>query len=141
MRSDGARRLPQPCSIAAALILLVTRVAAAEEGPGDCLGVGFDVQHPITIAKVIADRPQVHFIKSAADDAGCPADREACLASSYLIPGDLVLVDKTHGAFSCVSYQSAADRTQRWTVGWLPSATMTPIMPTSAPALADWIGR
>jgi len=72
MRSDGARRLPQPCSIAAALIILsVTSFAAAEEGPGDCLGIGFDVQHPITIAKVIADRPQVHFIKSAADDPAC----------------------------------------------------------------------
>ena len=142
MRSDGARRLPRPCSIAAALIiLLVTNFAAAEEGPGDCLGIGFDVQHPITIAKVIADRPQVHFIKSVADDSGCPADREACLAPSYLIPGDLVLVGKTHGTYSCVSHQSAADRTQRWTVGWLPSATMTPIMPASAPALADWIGR
>ena len=115
--------------------------AAAEEGPGDCLGIGFDVQHPITIAKVIADRPQIHFIKSAADDSACPADREACLAPSYLIPGDLVLVGKTRGAYSCVSYQSAADRAQRWTVGWLPSATMTPIMPASAPALADWIGR
>jgi hypothetical protein len=63
------------------------------------------------------------------------------LAPSYLIPGDLVLVGKTHRAYSCVSYQSAADRAQRWTVGWLPSATMTPIMLTSAPTLADWIGR
>ena len=142
MRPDCARRLPRPCSIAAALIILsVTSFAAAEEGPGDCLGIGFDVQHPITIAKVIADRPQVHFIKSAADDSDCPANREACLAPSYLIPGDLVLVGKTHGTYSCVSHQSAADRTQRWTVGWLPSATMTPIMPASAPALADWIGR
>src|SRR5437764_12879514 len=112
MRSDGARRLPQPCSIAAALILWVTSVAAAEEGPGDCLGVGFDVQHPITIAKVIADRPQVHFIKSVADDSACPADREACLAPSYLIPGDLVLVGKKRGAYSCVSYQSAPDPPQ-----------------------------
>jgi hypothetical protein len=142
MRSDGARRILQPCSIAAALIMVsVTSFAAAEEGPGDCLGIGFEVQHPITIAKVIADRPQVHFIKSAADDPACPADRETCLAPSYLIPGDLVLVGKTHSAYSCVSYQSAADRTQRWTVGWLPSAAMTPIMSASAPALADWIGR
>jgi hypothetical protein len=141
MRSDRVVFSRKLFIVAAFLVLSVSCRAAAEEGPGDCLGIGFDVQHPITIAKVIADRPQIHFIKSAADDSGCPADREACLAPSYLIPGDLVLVGKTRGAYSCVSYQSAADRAQRWTVGWLPSATMTPIMPASAPALADWIGR
>jgi len=141
MRSDRVVFSRKFFIVAAFLVLSVSCRAAAEEGPGDCLGIGFDVQHPITIAKVIADRAQVHFIKSAADDSGCPADREACLVPSYLIPGDLVLVGKTRGAYSCVSYQSAADRAQRWTVGWLPSATMTPIMPASAPALADWIGR
>ena len=141
MRSDRVVFSRKFFSAAAFLVLSVSCRAAAEEGPGDCRGIGFDVRHPVAIAKVIADRPQVHFIKGAADDPGCPADREACLAPSYLIPGDLVLVGKTHGAYSCVSYQSAADRTQGWTVGWLPSATMTPIMPASAPALADWIGR
>ncbi len=122
MRSDRVVFSRKFFSAAAFLVLSVSCRAAAEEGPGDCRGIGFDVQHPITIAKVIADRPQVHFIKSAADDSGCPAGREAC-------------------AYSCVSHQSAADRMPRWTVGWLPSATMTPIMPASAPALADWIGR
>jgi hypothetical protein len=141
MRSDRVVFSRKFFIAAAFLVLAVAGRAAAEEGPGDCLGIGFEVAHPITIAKIIADRPQVHFIKSAADDSSCPADREACLAPSYLIPGDLVLVGKTHGAYSCVSYQSAADRTQRWTVGWLPSATMTPIMRASAPAPADWIGR
>ncbi len=141
MRSDRVVFSRKFFIVAAFLVLAISCRAAAEEGPGNCLGIGFDVQHPITIAKVIADRPQVHFIKSAADDSGCPAGREACLAPSYLVPGDLVLVGKTHGAYSCVSYQSAADRMPRWTVGWLPSATMTPIMPASAPALADWIGR
>jgi hypothetical protein len=141
MRSDRTVISRKFFIAAAFLVLSVSCRAAAEEGPGDCLGIGFEVAHPITIAKVIADRRQVHFIKGAADDSGCPADREACLAPSYLIPGDLVLVGKTHSAYSCVSYQSAADRTPRWTVGWLPSATMTPIMPASAPALADWIGR
>jgi hypothetical protein len=122
-------------------VVLVAQIAAADEGPGDCLGVGFDVGHPITIAKVIADQPQVRFIKSALDDPACPANGDACLQASYLIPGDLVLVGKTHGAYSCVSYQSAADRAQRWTVGWLPSTSFTPVMPTPAPTLADWLGR
>jgi hypothetical protein len=116
-------------------------LATADEKSGDCFGIGFDVTHPVTIAKIIADRPQVHFVKNASDDAACPADREACLAPSYLIPGDFLLVGKTRGAFSCVSYQSAADRSQSWTVGWQPSASLTPVQPARAGEPADWIGR
>jgi hypothetical protein len=149
-RSNGVRQLPQPCSIGAALIaalvaVLLTSFAAqkvrAEEGAGDCLGTAFEVAHPVTIGKIIADQPHVHFVKSAYDDPACPADRDGCVHSSYLVPGDLALVGKTHGPYSCVSYQSAADRTQRWTVGWLRSASLTPVMRASAPDVADWIGR
>jgi hypothetical protein len=127
--------------VAAAIGTIGSDMAVAETDAGDCLGVGFDVQHPVTIAKIIADRPQVHFIKSASDDRACPADRESCVQPDYLAPGDLVLVGKTHGQYSCVSYQSAADRTPRWTVGWLPSASITPVAPSPAPALSDWMGH
>jgi len=40
-----------------------------------------------------------------------------------------------------VSYQSAADPTQRWTVGWLPSVSLTPVQPARASETGDWIGR
>jgi len=130
------------CALGVSFVFLgLATVAAADENPGDCLGIGFDVTHSVTIAKIIADRPQVHFLKNASDDAACPAEREACVAPSYLVPGDLVLIGKTRGAYSCVSYQSAADRTQRWTVGWLPSAGLTPVQPARAPEPADWTGR
>jgi len=136
-RLSGARRF----TIVAVLMPLIARLAAAGENPGDCLGIGFDVTHSVTIAKIIADRPQVHFVKNASDDAACPAERDSCAQPSYLIPGDLLLAGKTRGAYSCVSYQSAADRTQRWTVGWLPSASLTPVQPAHAPQPGDWIGR
>jgi hypothetical protein len=136
-RFSGARRL----AIVTLLLPLIAIVAGADENAGDCLGVGFDVTHPVTIAKIIADRPQVHFVKNASDDAACPAEREGCEQPSYLIPGDLLLVGKTRGAYSCVSYQSAADRTQRWTVGWLLSASLTPVQPARAGEAADWTGR
>ena len=132
-RFSGARRY----SIAVALLLpLIATLAAAEDNAGNCLGIGFEVTHPVTIAKIIADRPQVHFIKSALDDAACPAEGDTCAQPSYLIPGDLVLVGKTRGAYSCVSYQSAADRPQLWTVGWLPSTSLTPVQPARAVAPA-----
>ncbi|HEX8808049.1 MAG TPA: hypothetical protein VF760_03550, partial [Xanthobacteraceae bacterium] len=103
MRFHAARRY---AIVAALLPPLIATSAPAEENAGNCLGIGFDVTHPVTIAKIIADRPQVHFIKSALDDAACPAERDACAQPSYLIPGDLILVGKTRGAYSCVSYQS-----------------------------------
>ncbi len=122
------------------LSILSATPAAADEAPGDCLGIDFDVAHPVAIAKIIADRPRVYFVKSAAENAACPADADACLQQAYLIPGDLVLIGKTHGGFTCVSYQSAADRVQRWTNGWLSSAAMTPVVPAPAASRADWIG-
>ena len=140
-RFCSVRRSARPLGLAAGLFMLIATSGLAEENAGDCLGIGFDVTHPVTIAKIIADRPQVHFVKNASDDAACPAERETCVAPSYLIPGDLLLVGKTRGAYSCVSYQSAADRIQRWTVGWLPSASLTPVQPARAPQTADWIGR
>src|SRR5690348_2418101 len=129
------------CSAAGPALLCLATLAAADDKAGDCLGIGFEVTHPVTIAKIIADRPQVHFVKNASDDAACPAEREACVASSYLVPGDLVLIGKTRGAYSCVSYQSAADRIQRWTVGWLASASLTPVQPARASGPGDWTGR
>jgi hypothetical protein len=114
--------------------------AAADEKPGDCLGIDFDVNHSASIAKLANGKPQVNFIKSDWEDAACPADGEACLQKSYLVPGDMVLVGKTNAAFSCVAYQSAADPQQRWTNGWLPAASLTPVTPAPSPAREDWLG-
>ena len=124
----------------AALSVLSAARASADEGPGDCLGIDFNVLHPVTIARIIADAPRVQFVKSAFEDKACPADGDACAASASLAPGDLVLVGKSHGNYTCVSYQSAADRKPQWTSGWLPSASMTPVKPSAAAARADWIG-
>lgn len=126
--------------MAALFVLSVVSSAAAEEGPGDCLGVDFNTRNPVTIAKIIADRTRVYFVKNSSDDAACPAATASCQDQAYLVPGDLVLIGKAHGAFTCVSYQSAAARTQRWSNGWLPSAGMTPVVPAPAPSRSDWIG-
>jgi hypothetical protein len=138
---DGARRLTQASCVAAGLfIVFASSFAAADPAAGDCLGVDFDVQHPVTIAKIIADKPQVHFVKNASDKATCPADVDDCQDSAYLVPGDLMLVGKTHGAYSCVSYQPAADRNRHTSIGWVRSTSLTPVAPTPSPSRADWIG-
>jgi hypothetical protein len=134
------------CNLMAAATLLVCGVApaAAGEGPGDCLGVDFDRQHSIAIGKITAAKPRVNFVKSVSDNAGCPADSDACQEKAYLIPGDLALVGKTFSGkantYSCAVYESAAAKKVRWTKGWLPAASMTPVTPAPAPARADWTG-
>jgi hypothetical protein len=112
----------------------------ADEKPGDCLGIDFDVHHPAAIAKITADKPRVNFTKSAWQDAACPAATDTCTESAYLVPGDLMLVGKSNTAYICATYQSADDPKQRLTNGWLPSASLAPVAPAAAPMASDWIG-
>ena len=70
----------------------------------------------------------------------CPAHTAACQKKSYLVAGDLVLLGKTQGDFTCVDYQSPLATKQVWTVGWLPSAALTPVAPMLAPKTSDWVG-
>jgi len=111
--------------------------------PGNCNGVDWDDTRVLTVAKVTA-KPRVNFIKSPYDDdfkaAGCPAADAACRKSSYLVTGDHVLVGRTQGDFTCVSYQSFSSKRQIFTSGWLPSAALTRVAPLAAPQMSDWIG-
>ena len=134
-------RLSSLVGAAALLALPVISSALADEGPGDCLGVDFDVAHPIAVVRILPGEPRVYFIKNSMDAAACPAATDACQAKAYLIPGNLALVGKTDGAYTCVSYESAESRKVQWTNGWLPSAGLSPVKPAPAPTLADWVGQ
>ena len=125
----------------AALLLGSAGGIRAEEGPGDCLGIEFDAQRPIRVAKVSKGESHAHLIKSAYDDSNCPAAAEACRMRAYLVLGDLVLVGKTKDAFTCIAFEPPTGKTVRWTRGWLPSARLEPVTPVASPKLADWIGR
>jgi hypothetical protein len=134
--------------IAGALVLACAAItsAAADEGPSDCLGVDFDAAHPITIAKISAEKPRTYFLKSAYDDAACPADTDACRQKTYLIPGDLILLgktfsDKANAPYTCTAYEKAEAKKVRWSSGWLPTASFTKVQPAAAPSRADWLGN
>jgi hypothetical protein len=111
--------------------------------PGNCVGVEWDEKHPLTLAKITAS-PRVNFVKSRYDDmfkvSTCPAATDACRKKSYLVPGDLVLVGKTQGDFTCVAYQQPATKRPSFTEGWLPSTALTKIAPAASTARSDWIG-
>jgi hypothetical protein len=113
--------------------------ALADSDPNARRGVDFDVKRPL-VASRISVRPHVNFVKGSDDDAACPADKDACRKKAYLVPGDVVLTGRAQGAFTCASYQSFHTRKQNWTVGWLPTSSLTPLEPMGSPKAADWIG-
>ncbi|HLZ02764.1 MAG TPA: hypothetical protein VKR55_11510 [Bradyrhizobium sp.] len=125
--------------------MLLARPAAAYDAgdPNNCNGVDWDDKHALVVSKVVAS-PRVNFVKSLYDDdfkaETCPAATAACRKTSYLVTGNLVLVGKARGAFTCVSYQSPDARKQIWTTSWLPSAALTPVAPMAAPTFFDWVG-
>lgn len=115
------------------------------DDPRNCPGVVWDDKRALSVAKVIAN-PHVNFIKSRFDNGDrvglkCPAATDACRKASYLVTGDLVLVGKTQGPFTCVAYQMPGAKPNAFTEGWLPSAALTPVAPTTAPRLSDWLGN
>jgi hypothetical protein len=111
--------------------------------PNNCNGVEWDDNRALVVSKVTA-HPRVNFIKSPYDDdflaAACPAATKGCRKKSYLVTGDLVLIGKTQGQFTCVDYQSPLAKKQIWIRGWLPSAALTPIAPMPLPKTSDWTG-
>jgi hypothetical protein len=111
--------------------------------PRNCNGVDWDDKNALVVSKVTASA-RVNFVKSPYDDdfkaATCPAATATCRKKSYLVTGDLVLVGKTQGEFTCVSYQSPSAKKQIWASGWLPNSTLSPVVPMASPRNPDWLG-
>jgi hypothetical protein len=125
--------------LALAFIALGGLSALAESKPGDCNGIDFDAKQPLVVAKIAA-KPRIHYVKSAWENAACPANLKPCKGKAYVLKGDLVLTGKTHGPYTCVAYQSPRDRKQIWTNGWIASSVLSPVAPRPSPRLSDWIG-
>ena len=137
---------------AAAIGLLLSAVLAGPASaqaaydpndPNNCVGIDWDDKRVVAVSKVTA-RPRVNFIKSPYDDdfkaATCPAATAACRKKSYLVTGGFVLVARTQGDFTCVTYQSPLAKNQIRTIDWLPSAALMPVAPMPSPKASDWIG-
>ena len=123
---------------AAALILFGSSVLA-EPAPGDCTGIDFDRERPIVVSRIVA-KPKAFYVKSAWEDAACPADTATCQRKAYLVPGDLVLTGRTNGPFACIAYESTKGKRANWTNGWIRSDSLAPVAPSRVRRLADWTG-
>jgi hypothetical protein len=125
-------------------VLLAGHAAAYDaEDPANCNGADTVDGGPLTVSQVTA-KPRVNFIKSPYDDdfkaEACPAATQACQRKAYVVTGDLVLVGRTRGEFTCVSYQSPLAKKQVWANGWLPTAALAPVAAMASPKAADWLG-
>src|SRR5258708_7201697 len=140
----GARMRAALIGLLLSAVLGGTGAAYEADGPANWKGADFGDKLAFTVSKVTA-QPRVNFVKSPYDDdftaAACPAATKACRKKSYLVTGDLVLVGRTQGDFTCVSYQSPLAKKQIWANGWLPSAALTPVAPMPSPKTPDWIGN
>jgi hypothetical protein len=130
-------------SLLSMIFLAGPALASDPNDPRNCNSAEWRDQRILAVAKVT--QPRVHFVKSPSDDdgkaEGCPAATESCRMKSYLVTGDHVLVNKTQGDFTCVSYKAAQEKAQIWTTAWLPNAALAPVAPMPSPGKSDWIGK
>jgi hypothetical protein len=88
--------------------------------------------------RITSGTVNVHFIKDAAAQPGCPSRAPACAERAYLVPGDRVIVSARGDAFVCATYINAKgiDRS-----GWLPADTVADDGSATPVAPADWLGK
>src|SRR5262245_56566980 len=143
MRQERRMRIGVVLLILGAVLFAESATAYDALDPNNCNGAEWDDTLNPIVSRVSA-QPRVNCIKSPYDDdfraETCPAATIACRKNSYLVTGDLVLVGRTRGEFACVTYQSRRDKKPIFTTGWLPSSALTPVPPTPAPQIKDWIG-
>ncbi len=88
------------------------------------------------VAEVRHDAPRVPLLWGEAIRKGCPSAAPACRQKGYLVPGDVVLVGKSVGDYSCIGYIGARGPE---TISFLPTAALSP-WPAGRPAPTDWAG-
>lgn len=94
--------------------------------------------NPALVLGHITSAVNVHFIKDAGAQPGCPSRAPACAERAYLVPGDRVIVSTRRDAFVCATYINARgiDRS-----GWLPADAVAHDDGVAPVAPADWLGK
>jgi hypothetical protein len=82
---------------------------------------------------VAAGAPRLYF---SGDMDGCPQKGESCQTKAYVVPGDHLLLGKTHGDWSCAWYQGKTHET----VGWVRNRGLV-VQPGAASEPADFSGK
>lgn len=135
MRAAGAI---SGAALLSALVLVAC--AARADDSNICFGVSEESDSAIIrVARVIGSG-RAGFVESAttaADKATCPSANAACKTSSYVLPGDLLLVEDAPGDYACATFQTPKGGGHG---GWLPKARLEMKTPPQ-PKLIDWAGK
>jgi hypothetical protein len=92
----------------------------------------------VALAMIGKELPRVGFVSPSTEKLPeCPSATPACRLTSYVVPGDRVLVGDPVDGFRCATFRSSNGRD---TSGFLPSAALID-QSTASPVLADWGGR
>jgi hypothetical protein len=92
----------------------------------------------VGLAMIGGELPRASFVSPSTEKLReCPSAAPACRLTSYLVPGDRVLVGSGIDGYRCVTFRSTDGRQ---TSGFLSSAALVD-QSTASPALADWAGR
>jgi hypothetical protein len=92
----------------------------------------FPSQQEFQLAAVGAAVPKLYFFN---DWDGCPQKGASCQTKAYVVPGDRLLLGKTHGEWTCAWYQGKS----RETVGWVRNRDL--VTQAQAPVqTAGWLG-
>lgn len=90
----------------------------------------------VTVARVVANDPRLHFRIGTADGK-CPSADGRCLGKAFVVPGDEVLVVGPSGSSRCTGFKSTKG-VETW--GFLPEQALA-IKPATATVPADWVGN
>ncbi len=123
--------------VAVILFAAVSAVGQTAEVDNWCRGGFFTRESDnFRIAAAVGKRNErVHFYNDFEDD--CPG-KESCRAKSYIVPGDSVVISRTHGEFGCAWFAPAKGSP---TVGWLKLSSIKFAPPPKAPTLSAWLGE
>jgi hypothetical protein len=113
--------------------LLVSGWVQAQTTDDDmCRNGLFPSQQEFQVAAVGRAVPKLYFFN---DWDGCPQKGATCQTKAYVVPGDRLLIGKTHGEWSCAWYQGKS----RETVGWVRNNDL--VTQAQAPVqTAGWLG-
>jgi hypothetical protein len=92
----------------------------------------FPSQPEFHLATVAGSAPRLYFYN---DWNGCPQKGASCQTKAYVVPGDRLLLGRTHGEWSCAWYQGKAQET----VGWVRNRDLA-AQAEPAVQVAGWLG-
>ena len=121
----------------AAAVWIASAGAAYAEAMKACDAVDIEPANAIDFARVAPGTAKVNFVKGGKAGPSCPSADEACKDRSFLVAGDLVMIQKAPGDWVCAEYTSPKDFT---TAGFLPAAALVPAEPMGT-RLEAWLGR